>query len=269
MCVPSAALSRRPLPPPSARLATCTVARRATREAVARRGGALRPRRPSCVRRACWSQMGALGLACVPHLRGQGRLLSGVSGDDLASIELCFQQPRAKDQRLILKARNVLLATGSKAVRLSALESGGWYGREVGGHVRCYDSDSILRLSYLPRTVVVIGGGIIAVEFARIFAALNADVTMVVRAADLPSSLARGTSLRDLPRASLRAAAPPHARARRLVNASTRSRNEPRRERSHPRVHTRAFTPVRSTPTRSHRRSRHRWPNRGRPAGGP
>jgi len=54
-----------------------------------------------------------------------------------------------------------------------------------------FDSDSIKQLSFLPRTVTIVGGGIIAVEFARIFAALQARVTMLIRAKDLPSSLAR------------------------------------------------------------------------------
>ena len=61
----------------------------------------------------------------------------------------------------------------------------------LGGHVRCHDSDSINSLSFLPRSVAIIGGGIIAVEFARIFRMLDAHVTMIVRAADLPELLTK------------------------------------------------------------------------------
>ena len=43
--------------------------------------------------------------------------------------------------------------------------------------MRVFDSDSIKGLNFLPRSVVIVGGGIIAVEFARIFAALDAKVT--------------------------------------------------------------------------------------------
>jgi pyruvate/2-oxoglutarate dehydrogenase complex dihydrolipoamide dehydrogenase (E3) component len=46
--------------------------------------------------------------------------------------------------------------------------------------MRCFDSDSIKSLAFLPRAVAIVGGGIIAIEFARIFAALGARVTMVV-----------------------------------------------------------------------------------------
>ena len=147
----------------------------------------------------------ALALSRVPHLRGYGslRLPDDIpdAADDAGrcAVDVCFTgrggRVSAEDacgsneKRALLRADNVLLATGSKALRLPSL--GDWYDKEVGGHVRCYDSDSIKELTFLPRSVVVIGGGIIAIEFARIFAALAADVTMVIRASDLPSSLAR------------------------------------------------------------------------------
>lgn len=46
-------------------------------------------------------------------------------------------------------------------------------------HEHIYDSDSILSMSYLPRSLVVLGGGVIASEYATIFAALGVRVTMV------------------------------------------------------------------------------------------
>jgi NAD(P) transhydrogenase len=46
-------------------------------------------------------------------------------------------------------------------------------------HERIYDSDSILSMSYLPQSLVVLGGGVIASEYATIFAALGVRVTMV------------------------------------------------------------------------------------------
>ena len=139
------------------------------------------------LRKSGTNNMGALSMARVPHLRGIGNVARDADGKVV--VEVRFQQQNAKNQNVVLHAEHVLVATGSKAVRLPSLAD--WYDHELCEHVRCYDSDSILRLSFLPRSVVVIGGGIIAVEFARIFAALAADVTMVVRASDLPNSLAR------------------------------------------------------------------------------
>ena len=41
------------------------------------------------------------------------------------------------------------------------------------------DSDGILGLKLLPRTMIVVGGGVIGVEYASMFAALGVDVTLV------------------------------------------------------------------------------------------
>jgi NAD(P) transhydrogenase len=46
-------------------------------------------------------------------------------------------------------------------------------------HEHVLDSDSILSLTHLPRSLTVLGGGVIACEFASIFAALGVRVTMV------------------------------------------------------------------------------------------
>ncbi len=42
-------------------------------------------------------------------------------------------------------------------------------------------SDQLLELKYVPKTLKIIGGGIVAVEFAHIFSALGSDVTMCIR----------------------------------------------------------------------------------------
>jgi NAD(P) transhydrogenase len=49
-------------------------------------------------------------------------------------------------------------------------------------HEYVYDSDSILSMAYLPKSLTVLGGGVIASEYATIFAALGVQVTMVDRA---------------------------------------------------------------------------------------
>ncbi|MCC6763793.1 MAG: Si-specific NAD(P)(+) transhydrogenase [Deltaproteobacteria bacterium] len=49
-------------------------------------------------------------------------------------------------------------------------------------HEHVLDSDSILSLQYLPRSLTVIGAGVIASEYASIFATLGVQVTMVDKA---------------------------------------------------------------------------------------
>jgi dihydrolipoamide dehydrogenase len=63
----------------------------------------------------------------------------------------------------------VVLATGSYARTLPGLEIGG----------RVITSNEALRLEEVPRSVVVLGGGVIGVEFASVFKSFGADVTIV------------------------------------------------------------------------------------------
>ncbi len=44
---------------------------------------------------------------------------------------------------------------------------------------RIFDSDEILAIDHLPRTLTVIGGGVIGVEYATIFSALDVPVTLI------------------------------------------------------------------------------------------
>jgi NAD(P) transhydrogenase len=77
--------------------------------------------------------------------------------------------------RRVLHAPRTILATGSRPRHVPAIEV---------DHEHIVDSDSILSLSYIPRTMVVLGSGVIACEYASIFAALGCTVTMVDKAAE-------------------------------------------------------------------------------------
>ncbi|MBC6450847.1 dihydrolipoyl dehydrogenase [Actinokineospora xionganensis] len=65
--------------------------------------------------------------------------------------------------------KNVVLATGSYAKTLPGLEIGG----------RIVTSDQALGLDYVPEKVVVLGGGVIGVEFASVWRSFGAEVTIV------------------------------------------------------------------------------------------
>ncbi len=67
---------------------------------------------------------------------------------------------------------NVVIASGSKPRLLDNVPV---------DHEFIYDSDSILSLAYLPRSMVVLGGGVIACEYASIFALLGVRVTLIDR----------------------------------------------------------------------------------------
>jgi dihydrolipoamide dehydrogenase len=67
------------------------------------------------------------------------------------------------------QGRNVVLASGSYARSLPGLDIGG----------RVITSDQALELDHVPSSVVVLGGGVIGVEFASVWKSFGADVTIV------------------------------------------------------------------------------------------
>ena len=90
----------------------------------------------------------------ITVVEGEGRLESGPAvrvGDDL------------------YRGADVVLATGSYTRTLPGLELGG----------RVIASEQALELSEIPSKVVVIGGGVIGVEFASIWHSFGAEVTIV------------------------------------------------------------------------------------------
>jgi dihydrolipoamide dehydrogenase len=64
---------------------------------------------------------------------------------------------------------NVVLATGSYSKSLPGLDIGG----------RIITSNEAIRLDHVPNRVVVLGGGVIGVEFASVFKSFGAEVTIV------------------------------------------------------------------------------------------
>jgi dihydrolipoamide dehydrogenase len=67
------------------------------------------------------------------------------------------------------KAKNIILATGSYSRTLPGLELGG----------RVITSDQALELDYIPKSAIVLGGGVIGVEFASVWKSFGVDVTIV------------------------------------------------------------------------------------------
>ncbi|GAA2403533.1 Si-specific NAD(P)(+) transhydrogenase [Nonomuraea africana] len=96
----------------------------------------------------------------VTLLRGTGRFLDahtiGVTGEEERKVT----------------AEKIVIATGTSPARPSTVE---FDDRTV------IDSDAILHLDRVPETMVVVGAGVIGIEYASMFAALGAKVTVVER----------------------------------------------------------------------------------------
>lgn len=112
------------------------------------------------VRRLSSGISALLARAGVTTVTGWGRLLDG------KTVEV---ESNDRDAPRLLRARNVVLATGSRPVELPALPFGG----------PVATSTDALAWCDLPEHLVVVGGGYIGLELGMAFAKLGATVTVV------------------------------------------------------------------------------------------
>jgi NAD(P) transhydrogenase len=96
-------------------------------------------------------------------------------GIELLRGEACFADPHTiafsgKAGLRHLRGEIILIATGSKPHRPAEIAF---------DDVHTFDSDTFLQMDRIPKSLAVIGGGVIGCEYASIFRALGVDVTLV------------------------------------------------------------------------------------------
>lgn len=101
-----------------------------------------------------------LATASVTRWHGRAKFVDAITLD-VQSVDRTVRRVRAK---------YICIASGSKPRTPSNVEI---------DHQNLLDSDSVLSMLYLPRTLTVLGGGVIATEYASIFAALGVKVTLI------------------------------------------------------------------------------------------
>ncbi|MBO8129314.1 MAG: dihydrolipoyl dehydrogenase [Peptococcaceae bacterium] len=90
----------------------------------------------------------------------------------------------------VIKTKNIVLATGSRSL-VPPIE-----GIDIPA---VYNSDTILEITALPGDLVIIGGGVIGLEFASIFSALGTKVTIIEMLPNLLPVVDKDLSRRLLP----------------------------------------------------------------------
>ena len=100
----------------------------------------------------------------VETIRGYGRL-TGPAQNGILTVEVTGSDNK-KNQ---IRAKNVLLATGSEARMLPGLQP----------DERVLTNIEILKLSQIPKSLIVVGGGAVGVEFASIYRSFDAEVTIL------------------------------------------------------------------------------------------
>ena len=99
----------------------------------------------------------------VETIKGYGKL-TGPARNGLHTVDL---KDGAKSRQI--QARNVILATGSEARMLPGLEPGD----------RVLTNIEILELGNVPKSLVIVGGGAVGVEFASIFRSFDCEVSIL------------------------------------------------------------------------------------------
>jgi NAD(P) transhydrogenase len=82
----------------------------------------------------------------------------------------------SRAERITLAGRNIVIATGTRPLRPAGVD----FDTE-----RVLDSDGILDLKTIPSSMVVVGAGVIGIEYASMFAALGTKVTVVEKRATM------------------------------------------------------------------------------------
>ncbi len=105
---------------------------------------------------------------------GVEQLLKGNKVERIHGIGTLMKDRRVriktKEGEEILQAKNILLATGSKPV-LPPIE-----GIHLPGIMT---SDEMFQLDHVPESLLIIGGGVIGVEFATVFSSFGSKVTLL------------------------------------------------------------------------------------------
>ncbi|MFC3072692.1 Si-specific NAD(P)(+) transhydrogenase [Shinella pollutisoli] len=96
----------------------------------------------------------------VQHMRGKA---SFVTPETMEIV-------KDDGETIHVNGRSILLAVGTKPFRPANIPFDG---------VNVLDSDELLEMQELPRSVAVIGGGVIGIEYATIFSALDTQVTVI------------------------------------------------------------------------------------------
>ena len=104
--------------------------------------------------------------------------LNGIYKAILDNNDVTVFEARARIQG----AHEVLVDGRVVTAKYILIATGGWpWVPEFEGHEHCITSNEVFSLEQLPESIVVLGGGYIAVEFASIFTRLGCKTTLVYR----------------------------------------------------------------------------------------
>ncbi|EJT05507.1 glutathione-disulfide reductase [Rhizobium sp. CCGE 510] len=127
-----------------------------------------------------WKKLVAAKDAEIARLEGLYK--KGLAGANAEILETRAELVDAHTVRLMktgqtVTAKTIVIATGGRPNPHAALP----------GHELCISSNEAFHLEELPKSIVIAGGGYIAVEFANIFHGLGVETTLIYRGAEILS----------------------------------------------------------------------------------
>ncbi|MDR9803551.1 glutathione-disulfide reductase [Rhizobium hidalgonense] len=127
-----------------------------------------------------WKKLVAAKDAEIARLEGLYK--KGLAGANAEILETRAELVDAHTVRLVktgqtVTAKTIMIATGGRPNPHAALP----------GHEFCISSNEAFHLEELPKSIVIAGGGYIAVEFANIFHGLGVETTLIYRGAEILS----------------------------------------------------------------------------------
>ena len=99
-----------------------------------------------------------------------GMLLKSFDIEIVNEEVLSFEKNKIFTAGGVYECDTVVIATGTKPAQIKGLEADNKF---------IYNSDGILKLGKLPKSILIIGSGAIGIEWSRIFSDLGVDVTLV------------------------------------------------------------------------------------------
>ncbi|QGQ44870.1 dihydrolipoyl dehydrogenase [Metabacillus sediminilitoris] len=106
----------------------------------------------------------------VQHLMKKGKIdVYEGKGSILESRDVLVEMNN-EEREIILNSRNILIATGSRPRTLPGLEADGQY---------VMTSDEALQMEELPNSIIIVGGGVIGIEWASMLVDFGLEVTVI------------------------------------------------------------------------------------------
>jgi dihydrolipoamide dehydrogenase len=106
----------------------------------------------------------------VQHLMNKGKIDVYEGKGTILESKNVFVEMNNEEENITLNSRNILIATGSRPRTLPGLEADGKY---------VMTSDEALQMEELPKSIIIVGGGVIGIEWASMLVDFGLQVTVI------------------------------------------------------------------------------------------